>query len=211
LALKAKAKADRRRARETPAVDQLAAANLEDLPWRELRVILHEELHRLPEKYRAPLLLCYWEGKTRDEAAAQLGVTANALKKYLERARNLLRGRLAGRGLVPSAAFIGLLLAEKGASAVVSSLLTTSTAKAAVEFATGNGVAAGIPNTAAVALAEGALRTMRMIEWAKTGLVVIFLAGLGSSRPMAKRKWIWSSCGRISDHTRPSRDAERIA
>src|SRR5262249_24922121 len=57
-----------------------AANHVDDLTMRELRGILHEELDRLGDKYRTPLLLCYWEGKTRDEAAEQLGMTAGAFK-----------------------------------------------------------------------------------------------------------------------------------
>ena len=57
-----------------------------DLSWREACAILHEELDRLPETSRLPLMLCYLEGLTRDEAAAQLGRTAGSIKKGLERA-----------------------------------------------------------------------------------------------------------------------------
>src|SRR5262249_22930203 len=80
LALKAKAQVNRRRVQEKQAAHQLSASTLDDLTWRELRAVLHEELQRLPEKYRAPLLLCYWEGRTRDEAAEQLGWAKGTLK-----------------------------------------------------------------------------------------------------------------------------------
>jgi RNA polymerase sigma factor (sigma-70 family) len=179
LALKSKAQASRRRAREKPAEDQFSATSADDLTWRELRVILHEELHRLPDKYRAPLLLCYWEGKTRDEAAEQLGLTGSALKKRLERGRNLLQSRLTRRGLAPSAALFGTLLLENGARAAVCSVLTNSTAKAAVVFAGGKGGSAAAPATAAVTLAEGAIRAMHTTKWAMTALAATFLAGLG--------------------------------
>src|SRR5438105_1275915 len=64
-----------------------------DLSWREACAILHEELDRLPEIHRQPLMFCYLEGLTRDEAAAQLGRTAGSVKKSLERGRKLLRRR----------------------------------------------------------------------------------------------------------------------
>jgi RNA polymerase sigma factor (sigma-70 family) len=130
LASKARTKAERQRAREKLVREQSSASALDDLSWRELRDILHEELQRLPDKYRAPLLLCYWEGKTRDEAAAQLGWSPGGFKKCLERARTLLRSRLLGRGLAPSAALVGMLVSDHGAKATVSRFFTQNTAQA---------------------------------------------------------------------------------
>jgi RNA polymerase sigma factor (sigma-70 family) len=59
------------------------AGELPDLSWREASAILHEELNRLPDKLRLPLLLCYLEGKSRDEAAAELGTSTNVVKGAL--------------------------------------------------------------------------------------------------------------------------------
>lgn len=179
LALKARTQAGRRRQRESAAPASGSHQELDDISVRELRIIVHEELHRLPEKYRAPLLLCYWEGKTRDEAAEQTGVTADAFKKYLERARNLLKSRLVGRGLAPSAAFMAVLFSENGVKAAVSSVLTQSTARAAVAFAAGKGASAGA-SAAAVMLAEGAIQTMTITKWATMILMLIFTGALGT-------------------------------
>jgi RNA polymerase sigma factor (sigma-70 family) len=185
LALKAKARANRlRNRRQQPARDSDSNSTVEELTLRELRVILNEELHRLPEKYRTPLLLCYWEGKTRDEAAERIGVTPDAFKKYLERARNLLKSRLGGRGLVPSAALFAVLFSENGAWAAVSSELTQSTAQAAVAFATGKGACAGVSAVAAV-LAEGTIRAMTITKWVTTILVVMILGSLGTGLGLA--------------------------
>jgi RNA polymerase sigma factor (sigma-70 family) len=60
--------------------------------------VLDEELARLPERERAPLILCYLEGLTRDEAAAKLGCPLGTLKSRLERGRAILEQRLAGAG-----------------------------------------------------------------------------------------------------------------
>ena len=71
--------------------------------WREVRQVLHEELSGLAERYRAPLVACYLEGKTQDEAAAQLGMAKSTLKERLERGRSLLRTRLVRRRFGPAA------------------------------------------------------------------------------------------------------------
>src|SRR5262249_57253271 len=82
--------------------------SLPDLSWREACAALHEELDRLPDCYRLPLLLCYLEGKTRDEAAQELGCSLNTVKKRLELGPGRPRRRLAPRGLALGA---GLLAA----------------------------------------------------------------------------------------------------
>ena len=79
-----------------------------DLSWREACAILHEELDQLPDQFRLPLLLCYLEGKSRDEAAQQLGCTIDTLRGRLERGRERLRVRLTRHGVTLSA---GLLAA----------------------------------------------------------------------------------------------------
>src|SRR5437868_1324301 len=70
---------------------------LDEITWREVQQVLDAELQRLPERYRLPIVLCYLEGRTRDEAAAQLGWTAQQVKGQLERGRERLRGRLVRR------------------------------------------------------------------------------------------------------------------
>src|SRR5262249_50564641 len=92
LAGQVRAQAARRRAERLDDV-ALPADPAAELTWRELQVALDAELLRLPEKYRQPLVLCYLEGKTCDEAAQQLHWTLGALKGRLERGRALLGAR----------------------------------------------------------------------------------------------------------------------
>ncbi|HZT80517.1 MAG TPA: sigma-70 family RNA polymerase sigma factor, partial [Gemmataceae bacterium] len=104
--------------------------------WRELTAVLDEELHRLPDDCRAALLLCYLEGRTRDQAARQLGWSLRTLERRLGQGRELLRARLAGRGLTLSAALLGVGLAEC-ATAAVPPALAAAVARSAVRRAAG--------------------------------------------------------------------------
>src|SRR5262249_50743887 len=110
VASKAKVSAARRRKHEQRGTPRPVAESSVQAAWQELRPLLDEELARLPDKYRAPLVLCYLEGKTRDEAAQQLGWTQGMVKGRLERGRDLLRDRLARRGLTLSAALLVMSL-----------------------------------------------------------------------------------------------------
>ncbi len=114
VAVHARSDAARRRNREANAGRQrLANATAPDLSWREACVVLHEELDRLPDRFRLPLLLCYLQGQSRDEAAKSLGWTVGTVKGRLERGRRELASRLARRGIGLSA---GLLAATAGTS-----------------------------------------------------------------------------------------------
>jgi RNA polymerase sigma factor (sigma-70 family) len=126
-ALKARASAAARRRREQRTDDRPQCDPLADVSGRELLTVLDEELARLPEKYRAPLVLCYLEGATRDEAAARLGYSAPTLKRRLEAGRQRLRRRLERRGLALSAA----LLAAGVCGTAVPSALAAATIGAA--------------------------------------------------------------------------------
>jgi RNA polymerase sigma factor (sigma-70 family) len=177
VASRMRAQARRRLKREKVSAAPCPTNPADDMTLRESQTILHEELHCLPEKYRAPLLLCYWEGKTRDEAAEQLGTTVDAFKKRLERARNLLGTRLARRGVVPSAGcFTTLLLSNDGALAV-SGTLTTKISQTAVTFAAGNKAAVA---ASMATLAEGVIQTMSMTKWATMILTLVFVGAMGT-------------------------------
>src|SRR5262249_55595603 len=115
LSLKARTTAHRRtrheaEARPVPSPDPVA-----ELTVRELQAILDDELSRLPEKYRAPILLCCLEGRSRDEAARCLGWQLGAVKDRLERGRERLRVRLARRGVSLGTAVVSAWLLEGGA------------------------------------------------------------------------------------------------
>src|SRR5262249_13107360 len=107
-ALTARARRARRLAREQlggpadpgPASQDVAAPAENE----ELRRLLDGEVSRLPERFRAPVVLCYLEGRSVDEAALVLGCPRGTVASRLARARERLRLRLAGRGLALTAA-----------------------------------------------------------------------------------------------------------
>jgi RNA polymerase sigma factor (sigma-70 family) len=93
------------------------------LVWREVRVVLDEELQRLPERLRLPLLLCYVSGLARDEAAKQLGWSLGTLKRRLEQGRKILRTRLERRGIAAAGLIVAVLTPQAMQAAVTKSLV----------------------------------------------------------------------------------------
>jgi RNA polymerase sigma factor (sigma-70 family) len=139
-----------RQAQPRPSIDPLA-----EVTGRELTAVLDEEMQQVGERYRAPLVLCYLEGKTRDEAAQQLGWSPSTLQRRLERGREILRSRLARRGLTLAA----VLSVTAASPATVSAALTDSTAQAALAWVSSGGTAAAISTHTAV-LAKSVLPTL---------------------------------------------------
>ena len=131
------------------------------------RRILHEEVARLPEKYRKAVVLCYFEGQTHEHAAETLAWPVGTVRGYLARARGLLRSRLIRRGVAPTVA-VSLLAAEKASPAAA---LTPSLVEA-VTIA----VTAGSTTSTILALAASVSRRLAIV---RTGLAAILLAVVG--------------------------------
>src|SRR6202790_348434 len=111
------------------------------LVWQEVRQALDEELQRLAERLRSPLLWCYLSGLTRDEAAKQLGWSLGTLKRRLEEGRKALRIRLERRGIAAVGLALTVLTPEALQAAVSKSLLESSLS---LVFSTGTVVPATI-------------------------------------------------------------------
>jgi serpin B len=176
VALDARARAVRRRTHEREGATMPTEEHRADATWTEVRRVLDEELRRLPEKYRAPLVLCYLEGKTNDEAAEQLGCSRGTIAGRLSRARDLLRGRLTRRGVTLTSTALGAILTENAASALVPAALLHATEKA---------MATGGVSASAVALAEGVIRTMFVTKLKVLGLIAVLLLLSGGAG------WFW--------------------
>jgi RNA polymerase sigma factor (sigma-70 family) len=157
-ALKARAQSAVRHKHEARAQQRQTSA-ADDLTWREVRQVLHEELGGISERYREPLVMCYLQGATQQRAAARLGLTERTVRKRLERGRELLRLRLVRRGLGPVAVLAVAVWPTATVSAAVPAVLVDSTVKAATSVAAG-GAAASLVSARVAALTQGVLRTM---------------------------------------------------
>jgi C-terminal peptidase prc len=167
LAAEARTKNVRRRQHELRAGQGRAAES--DPNQHELCSALDEELQGLPNKYRVPLLLCYLQGQTSDQAADVLGWSLRTLQRRLAEGRELLRARLTRRGLTLSAALL-VPVVTQDASAGAPALLSVVTVRAATLFAAG----VGETSSTATALAEGVLKGMAMTRLKL--LAVLFIA-----------------------------------
>jgi RNA polymerase sigma factor (sigma-70 family) len=158
-ARKARATRARRQSRERQVTAMPEREAPRPGPWRDLRPLLDQELSRLPDTYRAVLVLCDLEGKTRKEAARLLGWPEGSVCGRLARARQLLAGRLALRGVALPAGALATVLTENAAPAAVPAALAEETVRAAGRFAAGT-AASGLVSAPVAALTEGALQTM---------------------------------------------------
>jgi RNA polymerase sigma factor (sigma-70 family) len=183
LALRLRAQSARRQACEQQAAGTRPAEAHDEPGAGELLALIEEELGALPEKYRAPLVLCHLEGKTHEQAARELGWPAGSLWKRLERGREFLRARLLRRGVVPA---VGLLAAACGgsSSAALPTRLLDGTARLAGLVAGGTAPAA-VP-AHVLTLAQGALRTMALTRgrFLVMALLLVTLFGGGTAALM---------------------------
>lgn len=200
IARKARLSACKRRRYEQQAADLRPGEAVEDMTVRELGQALDEELARLPEIYRAPLLLCCMEGKTRDEAAQELGWSVGSVKGRLERGRELLRSRLARRGLTISASLFSVFLAQNTLSAALPPALAATTAGAAARFAAGLALA-GTGPTQAVALAHVCLRGMFLAQLKLPALFLLLALGLAGTG--AGTFSYWTSAENLPESSEP--------
>jgi RNA polymerase sigma factor (sigma-70 family) len=118
-ARKERAKALRRRAVERHAADTRSTWQGEDAERAELRAVIDEEIEKMPERYRVPLILCHVQGLRHDEAARRLGCPVGTIESRLSRARDQLRSRITRRGLAPTTSALGLVLKPPDSSAAV--------------------------------------------------------------------------------------------
>jgi RNA polymerase sigma factor (sigma-70 family) len=178
-ALKARASAARLRAREkqVPAMPEPA---LEQKLWDDLQPRLDQELGRLPDKYRAVIVLCDLEGKTRKEAARHFRLPEGTVASRLATARTMLARRLARSGLAVSGGALGALLSQTAALAGPPASVVSGAIKAACFFAAGQVAAPGVVSVKAALLAEGVLRTMLLSKLKIATVVLVIVAAVST-------------------------------
>src|SRR5262249_13230281 len=158
VAAHSRAKIARRQSRETPdlVVETVPAAEAEP---SDMQAVLQEEVHSLPAKYRAPIVLCYLQGKSNEEAAADLRCPVGTVKGRLARAREMLRKRAVRRGLALSvAALVTELVAHT--AGLMPPALPETTARAVARFTAGEPLSEGYVSPNAAALTQHALTAL---------------------------------------------------
>jgi RND family efflux transporter MFP subunit len=179
VAATARARRAGRVRRERPlfaAADVAAApAGVPPSEQAELRAVLDDELSRLPEALRLPAILCYVEGKTVDEAAAQLGCPRGTVASRLARARQRLRGRLTRRGLAGVAAAVAADVCHTTTAAPPA--LVQTAVRAALQSTNGAAPAGTVPGSAA-ALAEEVLKAMWFTKLKAVAVALVMLVGV---------------------------------
>jgi RNA polymerase sigma factor (sigma-70 family) len=180
VAVRLRGRTARRREREMIGVD-LDALPADSAAWSDARWVVHEEVQGLPDVYRSAVVLCCLEGKTNEEAARLLRRPVGTIKSRLMRARELLRKRLARRGMTASVGAVATELTVHRASA-----------------------APGAASARAAALAQGVLRAMMFKKATFVGVMVLTLALFGGAGGAAYR----AAAGRAGDDARAADTAK---
>jgi RNA polymerase sigma factor (sigma-70 family) len=207
IALKSRVTILRRLHHEKRAVMSELSDPYAAVEGRDLRAVLDEELDRLPDKYRVPLVLCYLEGMSYTEAARQLGWRDGTLCGRLARARELLRKRLSRRGLTLS----GAALAALTESAVAPATTVAAAARMAAVFALGEAAGSRAVSSSVATLAQGVLQAM-VVAKVKTvvALVAVFCV-LACGGGLAAH-WYWTTKELPPEQTEappPAKNAEQ--
>ena len=179
-ALKARATAAKRRAREKQVTAMPEPALEQREPWDDPQPLLDQELSRLPDKYREVLVVCDLEGKTRKEAARYFRLPEGTVASRLATARAMLAKRLRRQGHAVSSAVLAAILSQNVASAGPPASVVSCTIKAATLFAAGKEAARGL-SAKAVALTEGVLKTMLLTKLKYSVVVSLAVAAFGIS------------------------------
>ncbi len=177
IAFQMKSDMTRRRDQERRAAEKAGVRRAAGKPEDDTARVLHQEIDRLPERYRKPIVLCYLEHMTYQQAASHLRWSESTTQGRLARARSLLRARLARRGVTLGVATLGALALPHEASAVSVSILL-STVRTARFFGLGEAAGVGTVSTAAEVLVKQALRTMIMAKLKMVAAAGFFIGAL---------------------------------
>jgi Sigma-70, region 4 len=180
---------------------------------RELRPVIDEGLMQMPEKYRAPVVLCYLQNKSNEEAARLLRWPVGTVKTRLAKARELLGHWLRCRGVVLSTATLASILMPPTSQAAMPAGTVSATLKAAMLVSAGS-FGAAVISVRSLLLMEGALHAM---FWTKIKLVtaVVLLAGVTGSGVAMFSYHSWGAEGDeksspAAQHTAPTLPPKKV-
>jgi RNA polymerase sigma factor (sigma-70 family) len=176
LALEARGREIRRQARERMAADMRKSSATSPTAWQELQATLDKVLQQVPPRYRAPIILCYLEGKTQEEAARLLDCPLGTVRSRLARGRARLKGLLEREGVHLSVAPLALTLPAVVTPVALPPRLLESTAMAALAYAAGKGT--GFISAGAAALVTHGLKTLAAAKLKIAMLLAIVLGAL---------------------------------
>ncbi len=163
VALDVRRRVAQRQAKEHQVEDMPHPTVLPEETSRDLLALLDRELARLPDKYRLPVVLCELEGRSRKEAALQLGLPEGTLSSRLATARKTLARRMAGYGAAVTAGTLEVLFASEACAACVPASLLSSTIQAA----------SGTIPASVAALTEGVLKAMLLAKLKPTAMAFL--------------------------------------
>ncbi|HEV3448730.1 MAG TPA: sigma-70 family RNA polymerase sigma factor, partial [Gemmataceae bacterium] len=179
----------RRRQRELRVARPIAFDPDTKAELRELSAELDAELYRLPQQHRAPLIHCYLQGQTRDQAARDLGLSVRTLDRRLERGRELLRRRLERRGLTLSATMLAVGLSPRAAQCALPASFLRTTLQAALKVSAGIRPTPGEVSARATNLMEAVLQSLFLEKLKIVALLLVAVATTGGAAHMVLRAW----------------------
>jgi protocatechuate 3,4-dioxygenase beta subunit len=180
MASRAKRAAARRRQHESQANPTQPRDPALSAAWKELQVLLDEEIQRLPEGLRAPFVLCCLENTSYAKAAQQLGLQEGKVRNRLGRARKRLQERLTRRGVSLTAVLAAIALSAEAASAAVPRSLVGSMVEAATQLTAGQALTGGMVSANVLTLVQGVNRAM-FLSKCKTAILLLLGTALAGS------------------------------
>ncbi len=143
---------------------------------KDLDGLVHAEIEKLPERYRAPVVLCDLEGCSHQQAARHLGWPVGTVKSRQARGREKLRDRLRRHGVAPNVALLGGGPLFTGTSPVVPPALVEATTRSVVQFLT----CQSAMRASTLALAQEVLKAMSLRRWSKAAAVLLVFGATAS-------------------------------